>query len=97
MDLLVIAPPLGRVAVVRVDVLESNREVDEEEVKVVDPPEAELLLRERMYLMTSVNTKLSRYGERHVRAHERGKCSRAMIGFCSKLQIYGSNTTVPWR
>ena len=77
MDLLVIAPPLGRVPVVGVDVFERDGEVHEEEVKVIDPPEAELLLRERMYLLTFINRKIARYGGRYIRAHERGKCSRA--------------------
>lgn len=40
MDLLVIAPPLGRVPVVGVDILERDWEVHKEEVEVVDAPEA---------------------------------------------------------
>ena len=36
MDPLVISPPFRWVTVVRVDILERNREVDKEKVKVVD-------------------------------------------------------------
>jgi hypothetical protein len=40
-----VSPPFGRIALRRVNVLERNREVDEEEIKVVDPPKFELVAR----------------------------------------------------
>lgn len=76
-DLAVIAPPLGRVPVAGVDILERNGEVHEEEVEVIDAPETELLLRNRMYLLTSVSMVLAAaWGIAHT-------CSRAWKVFQS--------------
>ena len=43
MDLSVKSPPLGRVFVLDVDILEGDGEVDEEKIEVVDAPELELV------------------------------------------------------
>ena len=71
-SLFVISPPFGRVAVARVDVLERDREVDEEEVEIVNSPETELLLRKRVYLRDDVC-------ERR-RPTPRGKCTYMLTG-----------------
>lgn len=57
--LLVIAPPLRGVTVRRVNILERDGEVDEEEIKVVNPPEAELLLCQGFHLVAASGTSLT--------------------------------------
>lgn len=95
-DLLVITPPLGRVTVVRVDILERDGEVHEEEVEVVDAPETELLLCQCMHLMTSVSTALAASWRM---AHT---CSRAWKVFqsCNSVALYQTqriSTHVAWQ
>ena len=67
------APPLGRVLVLRVNVLEADGEVHEEEVKVVDAPEPELLLREDLGLQWTSSYRAS--GAKAERAWRRRTCS----------------------
>lgn len=54
MRLLRISPPFGRVALRGVDVLERNREVNEEEVEIVDPPEFQLVASNLGYVLRRV-------------------------------------------
>ena len=49
-----ISPPFGRVALCGVDVLERNREVDEEKIEIVDPPEFELVASQLGYVLRCV-------------------------------------------
>jgi hypothetical protein len=49
-NLAIIAKPLRGVTVVRVDVCKCNREVDEEEVEVINAPQVQLVLGERFRL-----------------------------------------------
>lgn len=50
MDLAIVAEPFWRVTVVGVDILQSNGEMDQEQVEVVDSPKAELMLRKGLRL-----------------------------------------------
>ena len=52
--LLRVSPPFGRVALCGIDILERNREVDEEEIEVVDPPEFELVASHLGYMLRCV-------------------------------------------
>ena len=50
MDLAIVSGPAGREADGGVDILEGDREVDEEEVEVIQTPEPKLELSELFYL-----------------------------------------------
>ena len=54
MDLSVIAEPLGRVAVFRVNVCQRDGEVDQEEVKVVKLPIRKLFLSQYFHVLFGV-------------------------------------------
>lgn len=47
----IVTEPLGRIAVVGINVLQGNREVDQEEVEIIDTPEVKLHLRNLFYLL----------------------------------------------
>lgn len=46
----VIAKPFGRIAMIRFDILQSDREVDKEEIEIINAPEFKLMLRKRFDL-----------------------------------------------
>lgn len=50
MHFLVVAPPLWGITVSRIDILERNREVDKEEVEVLETPVSQLLPCKLFYL-----------------------------------------------
>lgn len=58
-DFPIITKPLGRVAMCRVDVLKRDREMNEEQIEIVDSPELKLPFRNRLDLeMYDMNFKL---------------------------------------
>lgn len=62
----------------RVNILESNGEVDEEEIKVVNSPKAELLLGQGFHLISEVSAAGRNAGRINLRDRGRGRCSTAV-------------------
>ena len=75
MDFAIKAPPLRRVLVFGVNILEGNWEVHQEQIKVLDAPQLELVLGDLLGLLTSETVDKFELGW-FLRGASRGKCSR---------------------
>lgn len=56
MDVPIITPPFGRVAMLGINILQRDREMDQKQVKVLNAPEVELVFGHRFSVLVSMES-----------------------------------------